>query len=108
MPRGSGLFPSGLRDLRLALESGDRALLGFDGAVQQRLRVVEFRHRLIVLPPLVAPTKSAVEIAGVNGRGHLDAAVALDPVETPLVAVSAVKEGLTCPVTGLHGAVPAD
>src|SRR5205823_10697645 len=59
-------------------------------------------------PLLRAPAELAGQVAGVHRGGHLEASVALDPVEGLLIAADALRQACFRPVAELHAAVLPD
>ena len=89
-------FESGY-ELPLLLDQRIEHLLGFDPVLDLEV---------MLLHP---PAERAAVAAFVDGRGHLETAVGLDPVEVLLVAVPLPEHALLHPMAKLHcSMVPAE
>src|SRR5713226_932903 len=104
MPSLEEPFP---RDIRIALEPAEELPLRPNGIFNNETGIVRQEER-IGSPLLGAPTELAGQVARIDGRSHLEAAVALDAVERLLVTSDALREACLGPVTQLDAAVLAD
>src|SRR5207247_9482913 len=89
------------------LETGQQCQLGPDRILDDEAGVVRKEHG-IRAPLLGAPAKLAGEVARIDRRRHLKAAVAFDAVERLLVAPDPLRQAGLRPMTELHAAVLAD
>src|SRR3990172_5216577 len=105
--RMPGLQETLPRHAGMALVPAEEGALGLEAAVDDGRGVVRLEEA-VGSPFLGAPAEHASEVARVDRRRHLQAAVALDSVERLLVAADALREARLRPVAQLDPAVLPD